>query len=215
MDHFDFYYTNAQIPFNIYLRLEMHVTHSIKISFTQFNVIWRQVYFCWSEFLFFAENFVVERQNNLEFSGKSRKILSLFLGRPLEFAKPPNPRKARNGTIAYAGVQLAVVIETSYINICCTNIGFGSRRAFHSSYINGWESHCLTVSVSFLLKLNLQAEIAFANCSARQKIKRMVVYPAERPHDVSGSRVVFQADILSTDTTFDTHKYRVTKTACK
>jgi len=29
----------------------------------------------------------------------------------------------------------------------------------------------------------------------------MVVYPAERPHDVSGSRVVFQADILSTDKT--------------
>jgi len=46
----------------------------------------------------------IERQNNLEFSDKSREIWSLFLGRPLEFAKPPNPRKARDGTIAYAGV---------------------------------------------------------------------------------------------------------------
>jgi hypothetical protein len=90
---------------------KIHGTNSIKFTFTQFNVIWRQVYFCWSQFLFFAENFVTERLNNLESSDKSREILFLFLGRPFEFAKPPNSRKARDGTIAYAGVSLAVVIK--------------------------------------------------------------------------------------------------------
>jgi hypothetical protein len=82
----------------------MHRTPTIKIKFTRFNVTLRQVYFCWPEFLSFAENFVIEREKNLEFSDKSREILSLFLGRPLEFEEPQIPRKARDGTIAHAGV---------------------------------------------------------------------------------------------------------------
>jgi len=91
---------------NIYLCLQnaRNTLYQDYTSIYSFNVIWRQFHFCWSEFLFFAENFVIEGQNNLESSDKSREILSSFLGRPLEFAKPPNPLKARDGTIVYAGV---------------------------------------------------------------------------------------------------------------
>jgi hypothetical protein len=65
--------------------------HTLSILYLlTFNVIWRQIYFCWSEFLFFAENFVIERENILESSDKSREILSLFLGRPLQLAETPN-----------------------------------------------------------------------------------------------------------------------------
>lgn len=65
--------------------------HTLSIlCLVTFNVIWRQIYFCWSEFLFFAENFVIERENILESSDKSKEILSLFLGRPLQLAETPN-----------------------------------------------------------------------------------------------------------------------------
>jgi hypothetical protein len=72
----------------------MHGTHSIKITFTEFNVVWREVYFCWLEFLFFAKNFVIERQNNLEFSDKVQGNFVFILGSTPRICKTSKPAKS-------------------------------------------------------------------------------------------------------------------------
>jgi len=77
----------------------MHGTHSIKITFTEFNVVWRQVYFCWSELLFFAENLVIERQNNLDFSDKVQGNFVFILESTPRIYKTSKPDEKRGTAI--------------------------------------------------------------------------------------------------------------------